>query len=63
MKKNVGSWERTLRVIAGLFIISLAFVGPKTNWAYLGIIPLTTGVMGWCAPYALLGIKTCKKCQ
>ena len=50
MQKNVGSWERTFRVIAGLFIISLAFVGPKTNWAYLGIIPLTTGVMGWWRP-------------
>jgi len=63
MQKNVGSWERTLRIVAGLFILSLAFVGPKTNWAYLGIIPLATGIMGWCPPYALLGIKTCKKCQ
>jgi hypothetical protein len=63
MQKNVGSWERTIRVIAGLVILTLAFVGPKSNWAYLGLIPLATGVIGWCPPYALLGIKTCKKCQ
>jgi hypothetical protein len=63
MQKNVGSWERTIRIVAGLFILSLAFVGPKTNWALLGIVPLATGVMGWCPPYALLGIKTCRKCQ
>lgn len=62
-QKNVGSWERTIRIVAGLSILSLAFVGPKTNWAFLGIIPLATGVMGWCPPYALLGIKTCRKCQ
>jgi hypothetical protein len=63
MRKNVASWERTFRVMAGLFIITLAFIGPKTPWAYLGIIPLATGITGWCAPYALLGIKTCRKCE
>jgi hypothetical protein len=63
MKKNIGSWERTARVIAGLFIITLAFVGPKTPWAYLGIIPLVTGMVGWCPPYAAFGIKTCKGCK
>ena len=62
-QKNVGSWERTIRIVAGLFILSLVFVGPKTNWAFLGIVPLATGVMGWCPPYALFGIKTCRKCQ
>ena len=63
MKKNVGSIERVIRVIAGIAILSLAFVGPKSPWAYLGIIPLATGLIGWCPPYALLGISTCKNCQ
>ncbi len=63
MSKNVASWERTIRVVAGLFIITLAFIGPKTPWAYLGIIPIATGIIGWCPPYALLGIKTCRKCE
>jgi hypothetical protein len=60
MKKNVGSVERVIRIIAGIAILSLAFVGPASPWAYLGIIPLATGLMGWCPPYALLGISTCK---
>jgi len=60
MNKNVGSVERAIRVIAGIAILSLAFVGPQSPWAYLGIIPLATGLMGWCPAYALLGISTCR---
>jgi len=63
MKKNVGSVERVIRIIAGIVILSLAFVGPKSPWAYLGIIPLATGLIGWCPPYALLGLSTCKNCK
>jgi hypothetical protein len=63
MKKNVGSVERVIRVIAGIAILSLAFVGPQSPWAYLGIIPLVTGLMGSCPAYALLGISTCKNCK
>ncbi len=63
MKKNIGGIERVIRVIAGLGIISLAVIGPKTPWAYLGIVPLLTGLTGWCPPYAMLGISTCKKCK
>jgi len=63
MKKNVGSVERVIRVIAGIAILSFAFVGPQSPWAYLGIIPLATGLMGWCPAYALLGISTCKNCK
>ena len=63
MKKNIGAVERVIRSIAGIAIISLAFVGPRSPWAYLGIIPLVTGLIGWCPPYALLGISTCKSCK
>lgn len=63
MKKNIGSTERVVRIIAGIAILSLAFVGPKTPWAYLGIVPLATGLISWCPPYALLGISTCKNCK
>jgi hypothetical protein len=61
MKKNVGSMERIIRIVAGIAILSLAFVGPRSPWAYLGIIPLATGLLGWCPPYALLGLSTCNK--
>jgi hypothetical protein len=43
MKKNIGGIERIIRVIAGLGILSLVFIGPETKWGYLGLIPLVTG--------------------
>ncbi len=61
MKKNIGNVERVIRVIAGAGITSLAFWGPKSPWALLGIIFLVTGIVGWCPPYALLGISTRKE--
>ncbi|OGW41993.1 MAG: hypothetical protein A2010_02620 [Nitrospirae bacterium GWD2_57_9] len=63
MKKNVGGAERLARIAAGLAIISLAFVGPQSPGAWLGIIPLATGLTGWCPPYALFGMSTCKHCK
>jgi Protein of unknown function (DUF2892) len=67
MKRNIGDIERILRVFVGIGIISMAFGGPHSPWAYFGIIPLATGLIGWCPPYALLGISTskstCKSCK
>lgn len=59
MKTNEGRLDRILRVVFGLAVLSLAFVGPQTPWAYLGLIPLVTGLVGFCPVYALLGINTC----
>ncbi len=53
--------ERVLRVLVGLGVISLAFVGPKTPWAWLGVIPVLTGATGLCPLYTLLGISTCPR--
>ena len=61
MTKNIGQVERVIRVVVGLVILSLAFWGPKSPWAYLGIMPLLTGLVGWCPPYALLGISTLRR--
>ncbi len=63
MKKNIGGVERIIRFIAGVGVLSLAFVGPQSPWGYLGIILIATGLVGWCPPYALLGINTCKNCK
>ncbi len=60
MKTNIHPIERTIRIILGLVLTSLAFVGPANLWFLLGLIPLATGLVGWCPPYALLGINTCK---
>ncbi len=59
MKTNEGGIDRALRVIVGLAVLSLAFVGPKTPWGYVGLVPLLTGLVGFCPLYALLGINTC----
>lgn len=61
MQQNIHNIERGVRVVAGLAIISLVFIGPQTPWGWLGVIPLATGLIGWCPPYALFGISTCKK--
>lgn len=61
MQKNIGGTERVIRVVVGLAITSLAFVGPASPWAFLGLVPVATGLMGWCPPYAIFGINTCKK--
>lgn len=63
MKRNIGKIERVVRVAVGLGIVSLALVGPQSPWGWLGLIPIATGLAGWCPPYALLGINTCKTRQ
>ena len=59
LPKNEGNTDRLLRVILGTAVLSLYFVGPKTPWALLGIIPIATGLLGSCPVYTLLGINTC----
>ena len=59
MTANVGGVDRILRVIVGLILISLVFIGPKTMWGWIGVIPLATGLFRFCPAYTLLGIRTC----
>jgi hypothetical protein len=58
--KNEHGTERVLRVLLGLGLISLTFVGPHTPLGYLGLIPLATGLLGTCPLYSILGISTCR---
>lgn len=57
--KNVGSIDKVLRIVVGLALISLVFIGPKTLWGLVGLVPLLTAIFGFCPAYALLGIRTC----
>lgn len=57
--KNEGTVDRVLRVIVGVALISLVFVGPQTAWGWVGVVPLATGLLGSCPVYSLLGINTC----
>jgi hypothetical protein len=60
MKTNIGNIERGIRVVGGLVLIALAATGTVGWWGWLGAVPLATGLIGWCPPYAMLGISTCK---
>lgn len=59
MTKNVGGVDRTIRIVAGLALIAAAATGTIGVWGYIGLVPLATGLMGWCPPYAILGFNTC----
>lgn len=55
---NEGTIDRAIRVVAGAIILSLAFVGPQTPWGYVGIVPILTGIIGFCPAYKIFGIDT-----
>ena len=55
---NVGTIDRIIRIVLGLVLIALIFVGPKTWWGLLGFIPLGTGLVRFCPLYMPFGIKT-----
>lgn len=59
LSRNMHSIERIARVILGAILLSLAFIGPRTPFGYLGIIPLLTGLAGNCPLYSVFGFSTC----
>jgi len=61
MKVNVGTIDRILRIIIGLVLIALVFVGPQTPWGWIGIVLLATALIGFCPAYALFGLNTCAR--
>jgi hypothetical protein len=61
MKTNIGTIDRILRVIVGIGLISLAFIGPQTPWGWIGVVPLLTALVGWCPAYVPFGISSCSK--
>jgi hypothetical protein len=62
MGKNVGGIDRIVRIVAGLALIGweLSGTSPISPWTWIGVVPLATGVIGWCPPYAIFGMSTCK---
>lgn len=59
LKNNVGSIDKVLRIVIGLVLISLVFIGPQTPWGWVGIIPLVTAAFGSCPMYSLFGFNSC----
>ena len=60
MTKNVGGIDRIVRIVVGLGLVAAAATETVGLWGYIGVVPLLTGAMGWCPPYSLFGINTCK---
>lgn len=56
---NVGGIDRVLRIVVGLALIALVFVGPKIVWGWIGLVPLLTGIFKFCPAYKLIGVNTC----
>jgi hypothetical protein len=59
MKMNEGNVDRFFRVAVGLGILSMTIMGPQTLWGLIGLVPLITGLVGFCPLYSVLGINTC----
>jgi len=60
MNSNVGGIDRVARITLGVALLALTATGNIGVWGWLGLVPLATGVIGWCPPYAILGWNTCK---
>jgi len=59
MTANVGTLDRSFRIILGLGLLSLVFIGPQTPWGLIGLIPLITGLVRFCPAYGIIGVNTC----
>lgn len=59
--KNVGNFDRLVRICIGVVLIAMVFVGPKTPWGWIGLVLLFTGLVRWCPAYLPFGINTCRK--
>ena len=60
MKINEGDLDRGIRIIVGLALIGLTLAGTIGVWGWIGVLPLVTGLVGWCPGYSLLGISSRK---
>lgn len=58
---NEGKTDRIVRVVLGLVLLTLVFFEPRLWFGWLGLIPLATGVLGFCPVYRLVGFRTTKR--
>jgi len=61
MKANVGGIDRILRIVVGLGLVGAAIAGIATPWTWIGVVPLGTGLIGFCPVYPLIGFSSCGK--
>ncbi len=60
MKQNVGGIDKILRIVVGIALVAATALGALPVWGYIGVVPLVTGIAGFCPLYPLLGVSTCK---
>ncbi len=60
-KRNEGPLDRGLRIVVGIALLAAAATGNLGAWAWIGVVPLATGLLGSCPLYSLLGINTCPR--
>lgn len=58
MTQNEGTLDRVIRIVLGLALLSMVFVGPHSWFGLVGLLPLATGLVGFCPLYRLLGLRT-----
>lgn len=61
MTCNVGGIDRVVRIVAGLALVGATALGYLPVWGYIGVVPLATGLLGWCPAYLPFGLRTCRK--
>ena len=63
MSGNVGGVDRILRIFLGLALVGATVIHLLPVWGWIGIVPLATGILGWCPAYLPFGFKTCKSAR
>ncbi|HJV85252.1 MAG TPA: DUF2892 domain-containing protein [Noviherbaspirillum sp.] len=60
MNANVGGIDRALRVVLGAGLIGASLLGAIGPWGWIGVVPLATGLFGFCPAYLPFGLRTCR---
>lgn len=63
MKCNIGCFERNLRIVVGSVLVTLAYTHQLTSWAWIGFLPLVTGIIKYCPLYTIIKRNGCSKSQ
>jgi hypothetical protein len=61
MKANVGGFDRIARIVVGLALVGATLAGMLPAWGWIGVVPLVTGLFGFCPLYTLFGMSSCKR--
>ena len=62
MTINEGNIDRIVRIVVGLALIAWTAAGPQEGGrlvGWIGLLPLITGIIGFCPAYHLFGVRTC----